>query len=173
MGTILLWCICGLITMIIAADKGRDGCAWFFVGSLLGPLGIILALAFPPDRKHQPVAFFENTPAWWKARAVVYGKVAVSLLGVVAAVWMVYVYLMSGLWLTSIDTVMNRRRKPDALDGQLYLRPGAIYLYIVLALCLWLVLRRRRPEWARILQVDALLFVMLIVPTWAVFRIFR
>jgi hypothetical protein len=61
-GLLLLWCICGLITGVIAANKGREGCLWFFIGILLGPFGIILALVTSPNRKEldkQAVAFGE------------------------------------------------------------------------------------------------------------------
>ncbi len=39
-----LWLICGVISAVIASNKGRSGCGWFILGVLLGPLGFILAL---------------------------------------------------------------------------------------------------------------------------------
>ena len=36
--------ICGVVTAIVAGNKGRSGFGWFFVGALLGPIGIVLSL---------------------------------------------------------------------------------------------------------------------------------
>ncbi len=41
---LFIWLIFGVISAVIASNKGRSGCGWFFVGVLLGPIGIILAL---------------------------------------------------------------------------------------------------------------------------------
>ena len=41
---LFIWLIFGVISAIIASNKGRGGCGWFIIGVLLGPLGIILAL---------------------------------------------------------------------------------------------------------------------------------
>lgn len=41
---IVVWFICGFICSVIAGAKGRSAGAFFFMGLLLGPLGIILAL---------------------------------------------------------------------------------------------------------------------------------
>ncbi len=41
---IFIWLIFGVISALIASNKGRSGCGWFIIGVLLGPLGIILAL---------------------------------------------------------------------------------------------------------------------------------
>lgn len=38
------WIIFGIITAIVASNKGRDGCGWFALGVLLGPFGLIIAL---------------------------------------------------------------------------------------------------------------------------------
>ena len=46
---IIIWFVCGVISAFIADGKGRSGCSWFFVGVLLGPLGIILALVMPKN----------------------------------------------------------------------------------------------------------------------------
>ena len=39
-----VWFLFGLVSSVIASNKGRDGCGWFIVGVLLGPFGLILAL---------------------------------------------------------------------------------------------------------------------------------
>lgn len=49
MGLFLFWLICAGITAVIASNKGRAGFAWFLVGFLLGPFGIILALVVSKD----------------------------------------------------------------------------------------------------------------------------
>jgi hypothetical protein len=42
---ILAWLAFGIVSAIVARNKGRSGCAWFFLGVLLGPFGLILAFA--------------------------------------------------------------------------------------------------------------------------------
>jgi hypothetical protein len=49
MGYFFAWIICGVITAVIASNKGKSGGGWFFIGCLLGPLGIILALVVQGD----------------------------------------------------------------------------------------------------------------------------
>ena len=44
MGWILFWIMCGVISSIIAVNKGRSGANWFWLGVLLGPFGPIIAL---------------------------------------------------------------------------------------------------------------------------------
>ncbi len=34
----------GIVSTTVAANKGRNGCGWFTLGFLLGPVGLILAL---------------------------------------------------------------------------------------------------------------------------------
>jgi hypothetical protein len=48
---LIIWLVFGLISAVIANNKGRSGCGWFIVGVLLGPLGIILALVVSNDQK--------------------------------------------------------------------------------------------------------------------------
>lgn len=43
---VLGWLLCGLIAYAIAAPKGA-GCLWFFLGALLGPIGIVCAIIDP------------------------------------------------------------------------------------------------------------------------------
>ncbi|MGB3831221.1 MAG: hypothetical protein WA975_05075 [Mesorhizobium sp.] len=51
---LVLWIICGIITGVIASNKGRSGFGWFLIGSLLGIFGVIL-IACLPSLKPQPV----------------------------------------------------------------------------------------------------------------------
>ncbi len=45
----IVWIVCGVISAVIASNKGRSGCGWFIVGVLLGPLALILALVVGRD----------------------------------------------------------------------------------------------------------------------------
>ena len=48
---ITLSVICGIITTAIAINKRREGCAlWFFLGMMLGPVGILMAMVMPKAR---------------------------------------------------------------------------------------------------------------------------
>ena len=38
-----LWLLFGVIGAWIATTKGRSGCGWFIICSILGPIGLILA----------------------------------------------------------------------------------------------------------------------------------
>jgi len=40
----VIWLLFGIVTAIVAAGKGRNGCGWFLLGCLLGPFGLIMAL---------------------------------------------------------------------------------------------------------------------------------
>jgi hypothetical protein len=40
----MIWLLSGIVSAVIASNKGRSGCGWFIIGILLGPFGIILAL---------------------------------------------------------------------------------------------------------------------------------
>jgi hypothetical protein len=37
------WLLCGIVGAVIATMKGRGGCSWFLLCSILGPFGIVLA----------------------------------------------------------------------------------------------------------------------------------
>lgn len=39
-----IWLLFGVVTAVVASNKGLSGCSWFFIGTLLGPFGFILAL---------------------------------------------------------------------------------------------------------------------------------
>lgn len=40
----VIWLLCGIISAVVASNKGRSGFGWFILGFLFGPLGLILAL---------------------------------------------------------------------------------------------------------------------------------
>ena len=44
-----IWIICGVISAVVASNKGRSGCGWFVIGVLLGPLGLIWAAVTPSN----------------------------------------------------------------------------------------------------------------------------
>ena len=44
MGFVIVWILFGIVTAVAASNKGRSGWGWFFIGVLLGPFGLILAL---------------------------------------------------------------------------------------------------------------------------------
>jgi hypothetical protein len=46
-----LWVMCGIIGAVISVGKGRNGCGWFAIGFLLGPIGLVLALVMPAEEK--------------------------------------------------------------------------------------------------------------------------
>lgn len=41
---VLIWGLFGIVAAVAASNRGRSGCAWLFIGILLGPFGLILAL---------------------------------------------------------------------------------------------------------------------------------
>lgn len=49
MELLVAWVIFGVISSVIATNKGRGGCSWFILGVILGPLGVILALVVSRD----------------------------------------------------------------------------------------------------------------------------
>ena len=38
---VVLWIICGVISSVVASNKGRGGFGWFIIGLLLGPAGVV------------------------------------------------------------------------------------------------------------------------------------
>ena len=50
MELLFFWVIFGIISAVVASNKGRSGCGWFILGVLLGPLGIILILVMPKNQ---------------------------------------------------------------------------------------------------------------------------
>ncbi len=49
MERIFLWVLLSVITAVLANNKGRSVAGWFFVGMLLGPLGLVLVLMVSKD----------------------------------------------------------------------------------------------------------------------------
>jgi hypothetical protein len=45
-----IWLIFGLISSLVAINKGRSGCGWLALGVVLGPIGFVLALAAGPNK---------------------------------------------------------------------------------------------------------------------------
>lgn len=45
------WILFGIVSAIVASNKGRNGCGWFALGALLGPFGFILALIIPKKQE--------------------------------------------------------------------------------------------------------------------------
>lgn len=50
---VLIWIACGVVAAIIGSRKG-EGCAAFFIGIILGPIGILLALGSSGNRRPCP-----------------------------------------------------------------------------------------------------------------------
>lgn len=53
MGLIILWFLCGVVAAMIGSKKG-EGCGAFFLGILLGPFGILIAVFSRGNRKTCP-----------------------------------------------------------------------------------------------------------------------
>lgn len=54
MELLVIWIICGVVTAIIAASKGRSVAGWLLVGLVLGIFGIILIACLPALVKEAP-----------------------------------------------------------------------------------------------------------------------
>lgn len=50
MSFVVIWLLFGMVSAVVATNKGRSGCGWFVLGVLLGPFGLILALVVSPNR---------------------------------------------------------------------------------------------------------------------------
>lgn len=59
-GIVIIWLICGIISAFIASMKGRSGIGWFFVGFLLGPIGVIITAVV--KRKESKINITINYP---------------------------------------------------------------------------------------------------------------
>jgi hypothetical protein len=46
-GIIFVWLLFGVASIIVASQKNRSGCAWFALGFLLGPFGLLFILLLP------------------------------------------------------------------------------------------------------------------------------
>jgi hypothetical protein len=40
----VLWLLCGIVAAAVAASKGRNGVGWFFLGLLIGPFALVVAV---------------------------------------------------------------------------------------------------------------------------------
>ncbi len=48
-GFIIIWCLMGLTSSLVAKNKGNDGCGGFILGFLLGPFGLFITLFSSTD----------------------------------------------------------------------------------------------------------------------------
>ena len=51
MEILIIWLLFGIISAVVASNKGRSGCGWFLLGVLLGPFGLILALVVSKNQE--------------------------------------------------------------------------------------------------------------------------
>jgi len=51
MEILIIWLLFGVVSAVVASNKGRSGFGWFVLGVLLGPFRFILSLVVP---KNQP-----------------------------------------------------------------------------------------------------------------------
>jgi hypothetical protein len=48
---ILIWIVCGIAAAAIASNRGANGCLWFGLGILLGPIGLALSFGAGAGRQ--------------------------------------------------------------------------------------------------------------------------
>ncbi len=48
---LVVWLLFGVATAVAASNKGLSGCAWFLLGVILGPFGLILSLVVPKNQR--------------------------------------------------------------------------------------------------------------------------
>ena len=48
---LIIWPMCGILTAVVASNKGRSGCGSFILGVLLGPFAFILSLVVSENQK--------------------------------------------------------------------------------------------------------------------------
>lgn len=51
MALVIIWILFGVVSAVVASNKGRSGCGWFILGVLLGPFGFILSLIVRKDQQ--------------------------------------------------------------------------------------------------------------------------
>jgi RNA polymerase subunit RPABC4/transcription elongation factor Spt4 len=51
MEVLVVWFLFGIVSAVVASNKGRNGCGWFALGVLLGPFGLIFALVVPKNQE--------------------------------------------------------------------------------------------------------------------------
>jgi len=49
---LFLWLGFGVVSAMIASSKGNSGCLWFFIGVLLGPIGLLMSF-FTSDNEQE------------------------------------------------------------------------------------------------------------------------
>ena len=54
LGLPVIWLMFGLLTSYTESERGRSGAVGFFQGALLGPLGLVISIATPPETKKCP-----------------------------------------------------------------------------------------------------------------------
>lgn len=54
--------LCGIVCGYLAADKGRDGTGWFFLGLLIGPLAILAIACLNPLHPNEPGVQVSSAP---------------------------------------------------------------------------------------------------------------
>ncbi len=47
----IIWLLFGIISAVVASNKGRSGFGWFIIGLLLGPIGLIISLVVSKNQK--------------------------------------------------------------------------------------------------------------------------
>jgi cytochrome c biogenesis protein CcmG/thiol:disulfide interchange protein DsbE len=47
---VVVWVLFGIISAVVASNKGRSGCGWFLLGVFLGPFGLLLVLVLPNEQ---------------------------------------------------------------------------------------------------------------------------
>jgi hypothetical protein len=50
---LLIWLAFGVVSAMIANSKGNSGCAWFVVGVLLGPIGLLMSFFTSDNEKEK------------------------------------------------------------------------------------------------------------------------
>ena len=53
---LLIWCLFGIVSAVIASTKGRSRGGWFFLGLLIGPFALVVALLPSMDASAQKQA---------------------------------------------------------------------------------------------------------------------
>lgn len=48
---LVIWLLFGVISGVVATNKGRSGCGWFLLGVLFGPFALIASLVVPADKQ--------------------------------------------------------------------------------------------------------------------------
>ena len=60
MELLVIWILFGVVTAVVASNKGLNGCGWFALGTFLGPFGLILALVSNENRPAVEAAAVEG-----------------------------------------------------------------------------------------------------------------